>query len=428
MISPMAPGADGGVEAAPPPGDGMRTILVRCYGADRPGITTGLLGVLARTGAALYDMEQVVVRHRLTLDLLIGVGSGDDALKELLFHAWERGLQLDFEMVEEDVARPAAPRAVVTVIGQALTPGALAAVTGAIADAHGNIDRIHRLARYPVVAFEFVVTDGDFDAMRAALLAASATHGVDVAVQPARLERRAKRLVVMDVDSTLIQDEVIDLLAEEAGRSAEVAALTRRAMDGEMDFEAALRERVQLLAGTPAAALDRVAERVRLTPGARTFVRTLKRLGYTVAIVSGGFSVVTERLAEALGIVHAHANELEVVDGNLTGRLVGDIVDRAGKARLLEIIAAQEGVPLSQTVAVGDGANDLDMLAAAGLGIAFNAKPMVRAHADTALSVPYLDAILFLLGIHRDEVEAADAADPELELEGLLPVPGTPPV
>ena len=408
--------------------DTSRTILVRCSGTDRPGITTGLLGVLAETGAQLYDMEQVVVRERLTLDLLIGVGTGDDALKELLFHGWTHGLQLDFEMVSSESTRGALPRAVVTVIGQHLSPAALAAVTGAIAAADGNIDRIHRLARYPVVAFEFVVVDGDLDRMREALLVTSAQHEVDVAVQPARLERRAKRLVVMDVDSTLIQDEVIDLLADEAGCSAEVAELTRQAMAGDIEFADALHERVRLLAGTPASAIERVADRIQLTPGARTFVRTLKRLGYTVAIVSGGFSAITDRLASTLGIEHSHANQLEIVDGVLTGKIVGPVVDRAGKAEVLRAISEAEGIPLSQTVAVGDGANDLDMLAAAGLGIAFNAKPTVRAQADTALSVPYLDAILFLLGINRDEVEAADAADPDLQLDGLTPVPGMPPV
>jgi phosphoserine phosphatase len=415
-------------QAARRPTTGERTILVRCTGRDRAGITTGLLGVLARAGAELYDMEQVVVRDRLTLDLLIGISAADDVLKELLFHGWEQGLQLEFEVAEAAAPAPGRPRSVVTVIGQTLPPAALSAVTGAIAAGGGNIDRILRLARYPVVSYEFVVVGGDIDRMRAELVHASAAHGVDVAIQRESLERRAKRLVVLDVDSTLIQDEVIELLADEAGCRDEVADITRRAMAGELDFAASLHERVARLAGTPASALDRVGDRVRLTPGARTFVRTLKRLGYTVAIVSGGFTAITDRLAEQLGIDHAVANELEVVDGVLTGRLVGQVVDRPGKAEVLRRIAAAEHIPLEQTVAIGDGANDLDMLATAGLGIAFNAKPVVREAADTAVSVPYLDAILFLLGIRRDEVEAADADDPELDAETLLPVPGTPPV
>jgi len=401
-----------------------RTILLRCTGRDRPGITAGLLGVLADAGAELYDIEQVVVSGRLTLGLLLGLGDGEHGIKELLFHGWEQGLQLDFDVVEdhEPVALP--PRSVVTVIGQTLPPAALQAVTGAIAVGGGNISRIHRLSRYPVVSFEFTVIGGDPTVMRTALVAASREQGIDVAVQPERLERRAKRLVVLDVDSTLIQDEVIELLAAHAGCQAEVAEVTARAMAGELDFEASLRARVAQLAGTPASALDAVGAAVRLTPGARTFVRTLKRLGYTVALVSGGFTAITDRLAADLGIDHAVANELEVVDGLITGRLVGQVVDRAGKAAVLRRIAAAERIPLEQTVAVGDGANDLDMLAAAGLGIAFNAKPAVREQADTAVSVPYLDAILFLLGIRREEIEAADANDPTLSLGDRLDQPG----
>lgn len=405
-----------------------RTILVRCSGRDRPGITTGLLGVLANSRAELYDMEQVVVRERLTLDLLIGVSEGDDVLKELLFHAWERDLQLDFEAVEPVSSPTSLARAIVTVIGQTLLPEALAAVTGAIAAGGGNIDRIDRIARYPVVAYEFVVVDGSIDAMRAALVAAAGDHGVDVAIQRQSLERRAKRLIVMDVDRTLIQDEAIELLAAEAGCQEEVAAITERTMAGELDFVSSLEERVAKLAGMPVDALTRVRDQVTLTPGARTFVRTLHRLGYTVALVSGGFTDVIEHIARELGIEHAEANRLEVVDGKLTGRIQGPVLDREGKARVLRQIAEREGVPLEQTVAIGDGANDLDMLAIAGLGIAFNAKPLVRAHADTAVSVPYLDAILFLLGIRREEIEEADAQDPSFEADGLLPVPGVPPV
>ncbi|MEX1164651.1 MAG: phosphoserine phosphatase SerB [Nitriliruptor sp.] len=405
----------------------QRTILVHVSGRDRPGITAGLLGVLADSGVELFDMEQVVVRERLTLDLLLGVDEGDDALKELLFHGFQHDLQLDFEVVEDSSSRASSDRAVVTVIGAALSPAALRDVTRAIADGGGNIDRIVRLSRYPVVSFEFVVVDGDIDRMRTHLVATSGDHGIDVAVQRESLGRRAKRLVVMDVDSTLIQDEVIEMLAERAGCHAEVAEITERAMRGELDFATSLGERVAKLAGTPVEVLDQVGDAITLTPGARTFVRTLKRLGYTVAIVSGGFTAVVDRLAADLGIDHAVANELEVADGRLTGRVIGEVVDRAGKAEVLRRIAATEGIPLEQTVAIGDGANDLDMLAVAGLGIAFNAKPAVRAAADTAVTVPYLDAILFLLGIRRDEVEAADANDPSVVRSGLIPVPGTPP-
>jgi phosphoserine phosphatase len=209
----------------------------------------------------------------------------------------------------------------------------------------------------------------------------------------------------MDVDSTLVKGEVIEMLAAEAGCEAEVARVTAAAMAGELDFEASLRARVKLLAGLPVEAVDRVRAAVRLTPGGRTLVRTLKRLGYAVAIVSGGFTAVTDDLVAELGLDHALANELEVLDGRLTGRVVGPVVDRAAKASALRRFAELEGLAVEQTVAIGDGANDLDMLAAAGLGIAFNAKPVVRDAADAALSVPFLDAVLFLLGIPRDEVE-----------------------
>jgi phosphoserine phosphatase len=235
-------------------------------------------------------------------------------------------------------------------------------------------------------------------------------QSVDVAVQPATLLRHGARLVVMDVDSTLVQGEVIEMLAGLAGCRDQVAAVTEAAMRGELDFEQSLRERVALLAGLEATALEQVYDALTLAPGARTLVRTLKRLGYRFAIVSGGFSQVTDRIAADLGIDFAAANELEIADGRLTGKIVGPVVDRAGKADALRRFAAGALVPLASTVAIGDGANDLDMLAAAGLGIAFNAKPVVQKAADTAVNVPYLDAIMYLLGISREEVEAADAA------------------
>ena len=215
----------------------------------------------------------------------------------------------------------------------------------------------------------------------------------------------------MDVDSTFIQQEVIELLAAKCGREAEVAAVTERAMRGELDFAASLRERVAVLAGLDAGVLDDVRQEIILTPGARTLVRTLKRLGDTIALVSGGFIEIVGPIAADLGIDHALANRLEVRDGVLTGRVEGEIVDRAGKAAALRQFAAEAGLPLSRTVAIGDGANDLDMLETAGLGVAFNAKPLVRAQADTAVNVPYLDTVLFLLGITREDVEEADALD-----------------
>ncbi|MFT4744429.1 MAG: phosphoserine phosphatase [Nitriliruptoraceae bacterium] len=402
------------------------TVLVHVTGHDHPGITAGLLSILDRQGASVHDMEQLVVRERLTLNVLIGVPATSNVLKELLFFGWESGIDIDFEVVEDVSAREGKQRTVITALGSTLTPGALAGVAAAVASGGGNIDRIVRLSRYPVVSYELVVIEGDVDAMREALVHAAAAYSIDVAMQPERLEAGVKRLVLMDVDSTLIQDEVIELLADEAGCLEAVADITSRAMAGELDFEGSLHARVALLEGLDEAAIDRVRERVRLTPGARTFVRTLKRLGFTVAIVSGGFTAFTDVLRDELGLDHAVANELEIVDGRLTGRTVGPVVDRARKAEVLREIAAIEGFDLSQCVAVGDGANDLDMIAAAGLGIAFNAKPVVSDAADTSVTVPYLDAILFLLGIRREEVERADAAagvDPE-----TVPVAGLPPI
>jgi phosphoserine phosphatase len=395
----------------------VSTILIRVSGRDRPGITAALMDRLAAGRAEIYDVEQVVLRGRLTLGVLVDVPEGATTVKDVLFLGWEQDLQVDFEIVEDQPEVPQ-PRSVVTIIGPRVGAEAFGAAAAAIAGASGNIDRIIRLSRYPVVSYELAVRGGDLDGMREALLRVSSELPVDIAVQAEGLDRRAKRLVVLDVDSTLIQDEVIDLLAEEAGVVEGVRELTAAAMDGSVDFERALAERVALLAGLDREALDRVWATVRLTPGARTFVRTLHRLGMKVAVISGGFTEFTDRLRQDLGLDHAFANQLEVVDGRLTGRLVGPIVDRARKAEILREVAEREGIPLEQTVAVGDGANDLDMLAAAGLGIAFNAKPVVRTAADTALRVPFLDAILFLLGIRRDEV---DPAEP-------VPVDGLPPV
>lgn len=391
--------------------DTSTTILVRVSGPDGPGITAGLMTVLADAGASVQDVEQVVVRNRLTLGLVVTVPSGRDVLKELLLFGWEHGVEVDFEVVDDHpVERP--PAHVVTALAADLGPRQLAGVTGAIADHGGNIDRIVRLSRYPVLSFEMEVIGGDVDAMRAALGRVARDLNVDVALQRAGLGRRAKRLVVMDLDSTLIQNEVIDLLADEAGCADEVGRITERAMQGELDFEESLRSRVALLEGLDELALRRVLHRIEYTAGARTFVRTLQRLGYRVGVISGGFTQFTDVIRDELRLDHAAANTLEIVDGRVTGRLVGPVVDRAGKADLLRRMAEDEGIPLEQTVAIGDGANDVDMLATAGLGVAFNAKPAVREAADTTLNVPFLDAILFLLGVSRGEIEAADAADP----------------
>jgi phosphoserine phosphatase len=268
------------------------------------------------------------------------------------------------------------------------------------------------LSRYPVWSYEFLVEGSNANQLRASLLEVAADRSIDIAVQPHGLSRRSSRLVVLDVDSTLIRNEVIDLLAQEAGCGTQVANITEQAMLGKIDFEDALRQRVALLAGSPESIITSAIAKIVLTPGARTFIRTLRRLGYQIAIISGGFTHFTDHLSEVLGLDHSFANQLEIVDGKLTGNLLGQIVDAQTKADLLIQIAHLENIPLEQTVAVGDGANDLPMLQHAGLGIAFNAKPLLKDAADTSISVPYLDAILFMLGVTREEVEAADASDP----------------
>jgi phosphoserine phosphatase len=393
---------------APPPD--RPTMLVTLTGTDRPGLTSAVLSTLAGKGLDVIDAEQVVLRGRLVLGVLLTAPRSDASLRAELA-ALAEGLEVEIHVshgVGDNEPRRKG-RSQVTVIGNPLSAAGLAAIAGRIADTGANIDRISRMARYPVTAMEIAVSGADSDALRAVLALEGVAQGLDVAVQAGGLYRRAKRLIVMDVDSTLIQGEVIEMLAEHAGRLQEVAAVTEQAMRGELDFAESLRHRVATLEGLPASTVDEVYHAIELAPGARTLVRTLKRLGYQFAIVSGGFSQITDKLAADLGIDFAAANELEIVDGKLTGKVVGDIIDRAGKATALRRFAEASGTPLSQTVAIGDGANDLDMLAAAGLGVAFNAKPVVREAADTHLSVPYLDTILYLLGISREEVEAADA-------------------
>ena len=395
--------------APPAPAADDRALLLRVSGPDHPGITSSLMALLDRMGATVEDVEQVVIRRHLTLGL--AVRAPDDADFEPVRRLGvDRGLSIEIEPIAA-VPTARALGSVVTVLAPKLTPAQLGAVASAIADAGGNIDRINRLSRYPVTSYELTVLGSPTDRLRAALVQVARDFEIDMAIQPDGLGRRSQRLVVLDVDSTVIRNEVIDLLAEECGRGAEVAAVTAAAMAGELDFGQALQQRVALMAGTDAAALDRVRERVVLTPGARTFVRTLRRMGFKVAIVSGGFTFVTDALAADLEVDRAVANELEIVDGRLTGRVVGRVVDRARKAEVLRELAEGEGIPLDQTVAIGDGANDLDMLAQAGLGIAFNAKPILRDAADATVNVPYLDAVLFLLGVRRSEIEAADHAD-----------------
>jgi phosphoserine phosphatase len=389
------------------------TLLITLTGRDRPGVTSRLFSALAQHELSVLDVEQVVIRGKLVLGALLSSQGAPDLTA---IHREVAAIAADLDLAAEiTMGSGEQPRhrdsLHVTVLGSPLAPAAVAAIAGRIAADGANIDRIGRLADRPVTCIELEVSGADPDRLRAALARESLDRRADVAVQRGGLHRRAMRLVLMDVDSTLVAAEVIDLLAERAGCAQEVAALTEAAMRGELDFTAALHQRVALLAGLRLAEVESVRAGLRLAPGARTLIRTLKRLGYRCGVVSGGFTQFTDGLAADLSLDFAAANTLEIAGGRLTGRVTGPVIDRAGKASALRRFAAEAGIPLSQTVAVGDGANDLDMIAAAGLGIAFNAKPAVRDAADATLSVPHLDAILYLLGISSDDVAAADAAD-----------------
>ena len=395
--------------------ENARTLLITLSGNDRPGVTRRLFEALAEHPVTVLDIEQLVVRGRLVLAALVSVAGDADDLAAA--RSAVRHLAADLDMDVETVAGAAEDderrrnRIHITLMGAPLSPAAVAQAAAEIAERGGNIDRIRRIASYPVTAIEFQGSGVAVADLRRPLALVAARNGADIAVQEAGLDRRGQYLVVMDVDSTFIQDEVIDLLADEAGVMPQVAEITERAMQGELDFEQSLRARAALLAGLPASALDRVRDRITLTPGARTLCRTLSRLGYRIALVSGGFTDVISPIAEDLGVTDVRANTLEIRDGVLTGAVIGPVIDRLGKKAALEAFARQYGIPARRTIAIGDGANDIDMLEAAGLGIAFNAKAAARDAADTAVNVPYLDSVLFLMGITREEIESADARE-----------------
>ncbi|MBC3190514.1 phosphoserine phosphatase SerB [Pseudonocardia sp. C8] len=398
-------------------------MLVTVTGPDRPGVSSVLFAALTAAGVELLDLEQVVVNGRLTLGALV-VPEGDaEELQESVGEAMDSiGMAVHIEIQRNgDVAPRRQSTHVVTVLGRPITARAFGAIAAELAAVGANIDAIRRVADYPVTGLELLVSpvpDGDADSyppgtLRKRLVEVAHHAGVDVAVSRAGLARRSKRLIVFDVDSTLIQGEVIEMLAARAGAGieAEVRRVTEEAMSGHLDFTESLTRRVAALEGLPASVVDEVAAEIELTPGARTTIRTLRRLGYKCGVVSGGFTQVIGPIADELKLDFVAANELEIVGGKLTGRVLGDIVDRPGKAVALRRFAEAHDVPLEQSVAVGDGANDIDMLSTAGLGVAFNAKQALRAVADTSVSVPYLDVVLFVLGITRHEVEAADAAE-----------------
>lgn len=393
-------------------------VLITVTGPDKPGVSSVLFAILTRHGVDIIDVEQVVIRGQLVLGVLVTTDHDPEGLQESTEQAMATvAMRVEVEVGADPVSQARVGSThVLVVLGHPVTARSFTEVARRLAALGVNIDAIRRVADYPVTGLELRVSvnqdtqEADAE-LRSMLAEISSRSGLDIAVEREGLARRAKRLVVFDVDSTLIEGEVIEMLAARAGTEDQVRAVTEAAMHGELDFAESLNRRVALLKGVPEGALYEVGNSLTLTPGARTTIRTLKRLGFRCGVVSGGFTRVIDKLVDELGLDFAAANELEIVDGKLTGRVVGDIVDRAGKAAALRRFAGKFGIPLAQCVAIGDGANDIDMLSTAGLGVAFNAKPALREVADTALSHPYLDVVLFVLGVTRAEVEAADAAD-----------------
>lgn len=390
------------------------TGLILVSGVDSPGITKALFDTLSPFAVSVLDIEQVVIRQRLILTVLISLNPDHaTAIDEDLTACAERlSVDIATSFSEQGGSSIAAKSGLVHVVALAnpLAPAAIAAIAESIAGQNGNIERIHRTASYPITAIEFTVSGVDVISLRQSLAGVAAATEIDIAVSPGGLMRLAKKLIVLDVDSTLIQQEVIELLAAHAGVEDQVREITEKAMRGELDFSESLKARVALLKGLPESVIVDVRSQILLTPGARTLVETLKKLGHSVAVVSGGFTEVIEPIILELGINHYRANTLGIANGTLTGLVEGPIIDRAAKAQALRDFAELESVNLEQTIAIGDGANDLDMIAIAGMGIAFNAKPAVKAAADSSVSAPFLDSVLYLLGITREEIEEAGAS------------------
>jgi len=393
-------------------------ILLRVSGEDKPGLTAAVTAELAKYKTDILDIGQSVIHDTLSLGILVQVPTNAQStpfLKDLLFAAHKLGVHLTFTPVEAAsyeswVEGQGKDRRIVTLLARRLNAEHIAAVTGVIAANGLNIDVITRLSgrasldpahspRMACVEFSVRGTPRDLTALKREFLKISGTMGVDIAIQEDNAFRRNRRLVAFDMDSTLIAAEVIDELAKEAGAGQEVAAITASAMRGEIDFKESLRRRLRQLRGLPVSTLETVAQRIPLNEGAERLITNLKRFGYTIAIISGGFTYFGNRLKERLGIDYVFANELEIKDGMLTGEVVGDIVDATKKAELLRMIAAREHLSLAQVVAVGDGANDLPMLGIAGLGIAYHAKPVVKQGAGQAISTLGLDSILYLVGV-----------------------------
>ena len=397
----------------------MREILlINVAGEDKPGITSAVSRVLDEHGADILDIGQAVIHDNLNLGILAMIPDGQQSAlvqKEILFSLYAMDMRVRFHPISESsyehwVEQQGKPRHIVTLLARRVAAHHIARVTAVTVEQGLNIDKITRLSgRVPLerieantkacVEFSLRGVPVDLTALRASLLELSAELDIDVAYQEDNIYRRNRRLVVFDMDSTLIEAEVIDELAKEAGVGDEVAAITDAAMRGELDFKASFAERMKLLRGLDESVLAAVAARLKLTEGAENLMSTLRLLGYRTAILSGGFDYFARHIQKQLGIDYIYANHLEVVDGQVTGRVCGEVVDGQRKAQLLREIAASENISLEQVIAVGDGANDLPMLSIAGLGIAFRAKPLVKATAKQSISKLGLDGILYLMGL-----------------------------
>lgn len=391
------------------PSTGATTVLVTVSGRDAPGITAQLMSTLALSQLKIEDMGQTVLHGLLSLSFVLKVNAADqNPIKDLLFKAHELGMKLDFQVLTTSSQSERPFHYAVTLLAHQISCEALEAVTSYVAKQNANIETIKRLSETDFSCVEMGISSKeqiDQAKFRKDLLTIANQKGVDIGFQKEGLFRKTKRLVALDMDSTLIQSEVIDEFARERGVYEKVADITREAMKGNLVFDESLRRRVALIEGLTQEQVDNVFRRTELTPGVEELIRVLKKLGYKIALLSGGFTCIADRLRDKLGIDYIYANQLEFVDGRATGKVIPPIVNAQRKADLLDVIAQREQILLEQVIAIGDGANDLPMLEKAGLGIAFNAKPLVREKADLSLNQKNLRSIFYLLGLSARDVQ-----------------------